>query len=67
MPQFVITYWLEENRIRTGAVGPWAGAHTKLVKAENMREALVKFAYPADCDCYKVEIIPIHNEEGDDE
>jgi hypothetical protein len=31
-----------------------------MVTAKTMREALVNFAYPADCDCYKVEIVPIH-------
>jgi len=60
MKQFLITYWLEQNRLRRGAIGPWAGAHTMMVTAKTMREAMVNFAHPADCDCYKVEIVPIH-------
>jgi hypothetical protein len=64
--QYLIVYWLEQNNLRRGSVGPWAGAHTKLVQAKSMRDALEEFAHPADIDCYKLEIFPVHHQEGGD-
>ena len=65
MKHFLITYWLEENPRRLGTFGRWAGGHTQLVKAESMRKALDR-AFPADCDCYKMEIVPVHSIETED-
>jgi len=65
MKHFLITFWLEESRLRgaCGGLGNWAGAHQMLVRAKNMREAFRKYAHPQD-DCYKVEIVPIHYTRG---
>lgn len=69
MSHYMITYWLVENRQRRGAVGPVAGRYNIVVQAKSMREALEKHAYPADCDCYRMEIVPVHDiiEEESDE
>lgn len=61
MTHYMITYWLVENRQRRGAVGPGAGRYNIVVQAKSMREALEKHAYPADCDCYRMEIVPVHD------
>jgi len=65
MKHFVITFWLEECRLRgaAGGMGGWAGSHQMLVRAKSMRDAFRKYAHPA-ADCYKVEIVPIHYARG---
>jgi hypothetical protein len=64
MKQYLITYWLRANPYRMSGIGPGAGAWHVLVKAKDMKEALRVKALPADCDCYKMEIVPVNTTSG---